>query len=202
MASDDSEDDGLTPTPEQIAAYQQRVQAAIGLGRFDMFLASLHGSQIEPHKTQANCIVVQQLGASMSAVEYDGKIGIAVPEIHAAWIDNFPFDFIGVTAREVFFITKSFTWLKEEVETLGVSLGTMIEGELLARMCNQSTVDFFVVESLAAPRKGRQIRQGAPVRIFQAQDAVPLFKTRDHYESIYRAANPDPQAELRSHFVG
>jgi len=202
---DQDEDNEFTPTPEQTEAYRQRTLAAIGLGRFDKFCAGLHSSQMKSHATQPNCMVVSTLSASMAVVEYaDGQIGIAVPPVHAAWLDMFPFDFICATADEVFFISKGFRWLNEDIAPIGISLGTMVPSEMLAKMCNQKTVRLFMVEGaeLSSPRKGTSLRDGNGVEVFHSQQGIPLFQTRQHFEQLHRTSNFDPQAELQSHFVG
>ena len=205
---DKDEDDEFTPTPEQTEAYRQRCMAAIGLGRFDKFCAGLHSSQLQAHTTQPNCVVVSVLGKSMAVVEYgDGeqsKVGIAVPPLHASWLNTFPFDFICATAQEIFFISKGFRWLNEDISAIGISLGAMIPTELLAKMCNQASVSIFMVdgENLANPKNGELLRDGSPVNVYQAQDAVPLFETKNHRDRIHRESNFDSQSNLHSHFVG
>lgn len=202
---DQDEDEEFTPTPEQQEAYRQRCMAAIGLGRFDKFCAGLHSSQLKAHPTEPNCVVVSLLGSSMSVVEYDdGKVGIAVPPLHASWLEDFPFDFICATASEVFFISKGYRWLNEDIDAIGISLGAMIPTEMLAKMCNQPNVQLFMVDDkdLANPRNGVLLREGSPVDVYQSQDAVPMFQTRHHFEHIGRETTFDPKANLHSHFVG
>lgn len=205
MADNDQEDDEFTPTPEQAEAYRQRTQATIGLGRFDRFCASLQSSQLQAHKTHPDCIVVSTLGNSMSVVEYDeGKVGIAVPPMHAAWIELFPFDFVCATATEIIFVSRLYKWLNEEVPVMGISLGAMVPSELLAKMCNQEAVQMFMVDNadLANPKNGVLLRDGMPIEVFQAKDEVPLFKTRAHYERIKGETVFDPKSNLHSHFAG
>lgn len=206
MADQDNDgEDEFAPTPEQAEAYRQRTLAAIGLGRFDKFCAGLHSSQMKAHATQPNCIVVSTLGTSMAVVEYaDGQIGIAVPPVHASWLDMFPFDFICATAEEVFFISKGFRWLNEDIPPIGISLGAMVPSEMLAKMCNQKSVRLFMVDGpdLSSPRKGTSLRAGNGVDVFHSQQDVPMFETRQHIEQLHRKSVFDPQAELQSHFVG
>jgi|ERR1035437_2488245 hypothetical protein len=204
MAKKNTQDeDELLPTPEQAQAYAERARAAIALARFDRFCASLPASQMSAHPTQAGCIVLPNLGQSMVAVECGGEVGIGVPALHANWIEDFPFSCIAVTANDLFFVTKGFAWFGVEVPSIGISLGALIPGALLARLCQQKSVNFFTVEGdmIHAPG-GTLLRDQRPVLVYLVPDNISIIATREHYESLANLARVDTQSVLTSHFLG
>lgn len=203
MAKDDQEDDEFAPTEEQILAYGERTKAYLGLTGFDSMVARLPHGGVSTHTFHPDCLVVPALGACFTVVELqDLSIGIAVPKEHQSWLNVFPFDFIAVSSKEVFFVSKSFTWLNAEMPATGISLGSMRESELLAKMCSQKVVQFYSAANVADIREVKLIRPGAPVPVFHMLDEIPLFKTRSTYENRERAANVTESDQIRSYFMG
>ncbi|SFF34790.1 hypothetical protein, partial [Paracidovorax wautersii] len=191
------------PTEEQTQAYAERTKAFLGLTGFDSMVARLPHGGVSSHTFHPDCLVVPTLGACFTVVELeDLTIGIAVPKEHKAWINVFPFDFVAVSSKEVFFVSKSFTWLNSEMPATGISLGAMCESELLAKLCNQKVVQFYAAANVADIQEVTLIRPGAPVPVFHTLDSTPLFKTRSTYEARERAENVTESDHIRSHFMG
>jgi len=202
MAKDDEEDE-FAPTAEQTEAYRQTVVAYMGHTLFDAMAARLPANSLRAHRMHPDCVVIPSLGAALAVCEMEDKtVGIAVPALHKDWINAFAFDFIAVSHNEVFFISKSFTWLNSEIQALAISLGPMIPSELLARMCNQRSVMFYAVDDVANPTTTSLLRPDEPVLVFHTIEGVPLFQTRATYERRARAERIDPDDAVETFFQG
>ena len=202
MAKKTDDDDGPSPTPEQAQAYAERARAVIALARFDKFCAGLSFDQLTSHPVHQGCITVQALGTSMLAVELGDEVGIGVPPIYAAWIEDFPFNCIAVTATDLFFVTKGFTWLGSEIIPFAVSLGALIPSNLLARLCRQKTLRFFSISgNLATATSGELLRDQRPVPIYAVNDETGVLRTRSYYEKIELSSRTDTASRMNSHFL-
>lgn len=202
MAKGKDEDEVL-PTPEQAQAYAERAQAAIALARFDKFCAGLPASSLASHASEHGCLMMATLGQSIAIVEYGTSVGLAVPPIHANWIEDFPFDFIAVTRSELFFVSKGFSWLGAEIPQMGISLGYLLPTTMLARLCNQKTVSFFMVRGpLATASEGSSMRDGRPVLVYQVPDGIEVLKTRQHFEKLAHNSRTDLEHVVQEHFLG
>lgn len=198
----DDDDDGPMPTPEQAQAYAERARAVIALARFDKFCAGLPVDQITSHPVHQGCISVQALGSSMLAVELGDEVGIGVPPIHAAWIEDFPFSCIAVTPTDLFFVTKGFTWLGSEIVPFAISLGSLIPSKLLARLCRQKTLRFFNVHgNLSTATEGELLRDQRPVPVYLVPEGGLVLTTRAHYEKLEISSRTDTQSRMNSHFL-
>jgi len=202
MGKKDADDDGPMPTPEQAQAYAERARAVIALARFDKFCAGLALNQLASHPVHQSCITVQALGISMLAVELGDEVGIGVPPIFAAWIEDFPFNCISITATDLFFVTKGFTWLGSEIVPFAVSLGSLVPSHLLARLCHQKTLRFYSIKgNLATATMGDLIRDQRPVSIYHVPDGGGVLNARSHYEKIELASRTDTQSRMNAHFL-
>lgn len=202
MAKNEEEDE-FAPTPEQTEAYRQTVVAYLGHALYDAMAARLPANSIRAHTSQPDCVVIPSIGAALGVCEMEDKtIGIAVPALHAEWINAFAFDFIAVSRTEVFFVSKRFTWLQAEIPAFAISLGPMIPSELLAKMCDQRSVMFYAVDNVAAPTTATLLRPNEPVLLFHTLDNVPLFETRSTYEERQKAESTDVNDAVQSFFQG
>ena len=201
----DDEDESLKPTQEQIDAYCQRAQATVALARLDKLCAHMPGSQMNSHPTQVGCILLASLSQAMVLVEYNDTVGVGVPPIYADWIEDLPFDFVAITEKELFFVTKTFTWLGSEIPEIGISLGHMMPSKALAKLCGQDSVDFFKVNlPISSTPEGQPLRSGRSVPVYQVPDTavgVGVLKVRSYYERLAAESRTDPHALLSNHFL-
>lgn len=196
-----NEKDEIVPTPEHIEANRQKFLAFLAHSLLDTHLARLATNDRIAHPTEPNCIVVPSLGSKMSVVETDDSVGIGVHKSLKAWLDNWPFDCIAVTAKEVFFVSKPYTWLGTETEAIGVSLGSMFPSELLARMSNQEDCVLYALDD-STPLSGDPLRDGAAIPVHKVQEGVPVLKTRAHAKVSQAKNNPSANDHVNAFYQG
>ena len=196
------DDDEPMPTPEQAQAYAEYAQAVVAIARLSRYCGGLTASQMKSHPSQNGCIEIPALGNSMLVAKCRDEVVIAVPKIHANWIEHYPFSCVVATSTDLFFVSKGFKLLGTEIPPLGVSLGSLIPSELLAELCRQTKVNFYVVDDISNAEGGAMLRESRPVPFFVEKPGVGVLQTREKYEAEAVVGRTDTHAILTSHFLG
>lgn len=199
--ADQDDNQELSPTPEQIRGYAQRMRATFGHGYFDNFCAGLHTGQIFNHKQHHQCVVIPQLASELIFVEVGDAIGLAAPKKHSKWMDKWPYEAIVVTQKELIFVSKLYDWVGKPVLKTCVSTGVLPYTPMLNRFFNQSETYIYEVEDPRLIYSARLLCEGDPIKVYKSVDGIPVTDTREYYERAQRAAVNDSFSRIEKHFA-
>ena len=172
------------PSPEQIAAYAQRVEATLALARFQRLCASLPKGTVTHHPTEQNCIRLPTLVRDLTLVRTSEQIVMAARSHHCDWLQGFPLAYIAVGKNELFFVSQPYDWLKTQIEAPVIATGILPYTDMLADMAQQDHVLICRINQPGAFTSVEPMRDGIPVALFKTQDGVPVLNT---YAALQRA---------------
>ena len=202
MSEQQQQQEELTPTPEQVRGFQQRVRATLALSAMDKYFATLTGNQLFSHPAHTGCILVPQLAQELLLLDLGEKVGIGAPPKHARWLNFWPFDAIVASKKELFFVSKSFEWAATKMPRITISTGELPTSVLLSKLCNQEETYLYSVADVRLVHSAQLLSEGNPVKVFKSLEGVPIAKTREVYETKHRQSIDNEFTRTEQHFSG
>lgn len=192
----------LTPTPEQVRGFQQRVRATMALSAMDKYFAGLNANQMYAHPAHTGCIMVPQLAHELLLLDLGESVGIGAPPKHALWLNFWPFDAIVASKKELFFVSRSFEWAATKMPRITISTGELPTSVLLSRLCNQEQTYLYSVTDVRLVHSAQLLSDGNPIKVFKSLDGVPIINTREAYERKHMQSIDNDFTRTEQHFTG
>lgn len=199
--SEQQAEEALTPTPEQVQGYKERIRATLSIGQFNKFCASLPEGGLLNHNKHQSCIVIPRLASELLLVEVGDSVGIAAAKRHSIWMNCWPYEALVASDKELFFVSKSYEWQQKPMHQIVVSTGPLPYSTLLNRLVNQGEAYVYEVDDPRMIHSARMLCDRVPIKVFQAVDGIPVHKTRQHYEGVALRAVDSALTRTEAHFM-
>ena len=175
----------IEPTPEQCEAYKQIALATLSMARFSKYCAGLPKESLFSHPTQPRCLVLPGLATEFTLVKLADQVALAARPHHTQWLKDWPFDFVAISANELFFVSKTFTWLNTTVEAMALSIGTLNPNPLLSDLAQQRNIGLFQIDLPGVIDSVTPLHLGWTVPLYHTVAEVPLLGTRAHHDAMH-----------------